>query len=273
MFSLACIGDVAVDNYVTIARRYVGGISFNVAWNARAYGVDARVCSAVGTDPDGVAVLETLAQRGVPCDQIRVRDGRTAEQRILIKPDGERVFDGYRTGVLSSLSVQDLAEWNLYQFDALHIPLSDGLEALFDSIAHDVRGVIKIADLSVDGPNQGGLHAAVQRYAECFDLIFVGGRREDLLYVHEISRIHPQTLFVLTLGSKGVVAFHGGEPYEQGALPVDQVVDTTGCGDGFQGACIARWLAQRGDIRGAIEAGIAQGAKVASFLGATKCEM
>lgn len=271
MRSLACIGDVAVDFYVTIPRRHLGGISFNVAWNAREHGVDARVYSVVGTDTDGDAVLETFARRGLSNDGIVVREGITAQQRILITSDGERVFDGYRTGVLSSFCLDDLRTLDPRKIDALHIPLSDGLEALFDGVATAVHGVSKIADLSIDGPNPGGLQAAVTRYAECFDLLFIGGRSEHLSPIRELSLTHPEKVFVLTLGSKGVVSFRGGEALEQGAIPVDQVVDTTGCGDGFQGAFIARWLANRNDIRGALEAGVAQGAKVASFLGATQC--
>lgn len=271
MRSLACIGDVAVDFYVTIPRRHLGGISFNVAWNAREHGLDARVYSVVGTDTDGDAVVKTFASRGLSSEGIVVRDGLTAQQRILITSNGERVFDGYRTGVLSSFCLEDLRKLDPRKIDALHIPLSDGLEALFDGVATTVRGVPKIADLSIDGPNPGGLQVAVTRYAECFDLLFIGGRSEHLSPIRELSLIHPEKVFVLTLGSKGVVSFRGGEALEQGAIPVEQVVDTTGCGDGFQGAFIARWLANRNDIRGALEAGVAQGAKVASFLGATQC--
>ena len=271
MRSLACIGDVAVDFYVTIPRRHLGGISFNVAWNAREHGVDARVYSVVGTDTDGEAVLETFARRGLSSEGLVVREGVTAQQRILIKSDGERVFDGYRTGVLSSFSPDDLRKLDPRRIDALHIPLSDGLEALFDGVATTVRGVPKIADLSIDGPNPGGLQVTVTRYAEYFDLLFIGGRSEHLSPIRELSLTHPEKVFVLTLGSKGVVSFRGGEALEEEAISVERVVDTTGCGEGFQGAFIARWLANRNDIRGALEAGVAQGAKVASFLGATQC--
>ncbi|HHT77616.1 MAG TPA: hypothetical protein GXZ67_07025, partial [Clostridiaceae bacterium] len=38
----------------------------------------------------------------------------------------------------------------------------------------------------------------------------------------------------LTLGAKGSVAICNGETIVQEALPVQRVVDTTGCGDAFQ---------------------------------------
>ena len=271
MTSVLCIGDIAVDFYVTLSRMHVGGISFNVAWNIRECGADAHVCSAIGTDEDGTAVLRALLERNVPRDAIFVRDGRTAQQRILINSEGERIFDGYRAGVLSTLSPADLDAVDISRFHALYIPLSDGLESLFEAVARDVQGITKVADLSADGPNPGGLRAAVSRYAESFDLLFIGGQDEDRSHVAEIARRYPDKVLVLTLGSKGAVALHGEATFEQAAMTVEHVVDTTGCGDGFQGAFIAHWLSNRDDIPAALRAGVTQGAKVASFLGATQC--
>ena len=271
MTCVACIGDVSIDMYVTHARRYVGGISFNIAWNLRECGAEAKVFSAIGNDDDGAAVMRTFASRDISALGVLVREGLTAQQRIIVTPSGERIFDGYRIGVLQSLCLGDFSTIRLNKFDALHIPLSDGLEALFDACAREVHGVLKIADLSVDGPNVGGLRGSVERYAEYFDLLFVGGGIHDASYIQELARSRPQHAFVLTLGREGAICFQGHSAYRQEALAVNSVVDTTGCGDGFQAAFIARWLADRDDIPSALHAGAAQGARVASYLGATPC--
>ncbi len=271
MNSVICIGDISVDFYATIPRRNVGGISFNVAWNLRECGVDAGVCSVIGTDEDGRSILRALSERKVPRDAILVREGETAQQRILINANGERIFDGYRAGVLSTLSPADVLAVDLPRFDALHIPLSDGLEGLFEVVARDVDGIVKIADLSTDGPHPGGLRASIERYAQSFDLLFIGGCEEDRPYVQKVACDYPNALLVLTLGAQGVVAFEGTTTFEQKAISVERVIDTTGCGDGFQGAFIAHWLSNMADIPGSLRAGVVQGAKVASFLGATQC--
>jgi fructoselysine 6-kinase len=271
MTTLLCIGDIAIDLYVATGRRHVGGISFNVAWNAWEHGMDARVYSAVGSDDEGRSILRSLERSRFPSDGIVTRNGVTAQQRIVLGDDGERVFDGYQAGVLSTLSCDDLSGIPLNSFGALHVPLSDGLEALFDFVAHDVQGVTKIADISPDGPQGDDLLGAVERYADRFDLLFIGGRKEDLGYVREVSGLHPERVFVVTLGRHGVVAFHGDSAYEQRAMSVARVVDITGCGDGFQGAFIARWLMNRDDIADALCGGVTQGAKVAALQGATSC--
>jgi sugar/nucleoside kinase (ribokinase family) len=271
MRSIVCLGDLALDSYVNTHRRYVGGISFNVAWNLRLSGVDARVVSAVGNDEDGAAVLRTLTLRNVPLEGIAVRDGLTAGQSIIIAPHGERIFNGYRAGVLSTLSLKDLARIDLSHVKALHVPLSDGLEELFDTVAHQVGGITKIADLSINGPNDGGLQASVRRYLPYFDLLCIGGSGEDTREIAELATSCPEKTIILTLGKEGAVCFHDGVSYEQQAIPVSHVVDTTGCGDGFQAAFIAHWLADRNDIQNALRAGAAQGAKIASILGATDC--
>jgi fructoselysine 6-kinase len=271
MGAVVCLGDIAVDSYIDTHRRYVGGISFNVAWNLRQCGLDAQVVSAVGNDENGAAVLRALRQRDFSTDGIAIRDGRTAEQRIIISPQGERIFDGYRTGVLSALTVQDLARVDISRFEALHIPLSDGLEDLCNAVAHQVTNITKIADLSIDGPNRGGLRASVRNYLSYFDLLCIGGGSEDIQAIAELAKLFSEKTLILTLGQDGAVCFHDGVSYEQQAIPVSHVVDTTGCGDGFQAAFIAHWLTDKNDIQSALRAGAAQGAKVAAILGATDC--
>lgn len=271
MTSVACIGDIALDFYVELSRKQVGGISFNVAWNLRQLGVDAHVFSLIGNDTDGVALLKAISQRGFSTDAVMIRDGLTAEQRITVNCHGERIFDGYRTGVLSSLCLSDLPLTRLAHFDALHIPLSDGLESLFDSVARQAIGVTKIADLSIDGPNPEGLRSSVERYAPFFDLLFIGGKSELIPFVANLAGAYPDKVLILTLGSKGAIGFRGRAVYEEAAIPLTQIVDTTGCGDGFQAAFIARWLDDTDDIPRALKAGVEQGAKIASHLGATDC--
>ncbi len=233
--------------------------------------MSSHMVSAVGDDEDGATVLRALSTRDISVEDIVVRKGATARQRIIVNPNGERVFDGYRTGVLATLGSRDIPFSSLSHFDALHVPLSDGLEALFDAVAQQVTGIIKIADLSMDGPNGQGLQASVERYLPYFDLVCIGGKYDDLGWVKERAASFPHKTVVLTLGSRGAVCLRGREIYEQEAVPVSKVVDTTGCGDGFQAAFIARWLADRDDIRGALSAGVAQGGKVASIFGATEC--
>ncbi|HEV7949146.1 MAG TPA: ribokinase [Glaciihabitans sp.] len=71
---------------------------------------------------------------------------------------------------------------------------------------------------------------------------------------------------VVTLGGDGVVVASGSQVEH---LPAERVtvVDTTGAGDAFVGALVAR-LAQGGTLRNAVEVGISAGAKAVQHLGA-----
>lgn len=49
-------------------------------------------------------------------------------------------------------------------------------------------------------------------------------------------------IFNITLAEKGSVTFHNGKEYYIDAIPVKNIVDTTGCGDSYHAAFIASYL-------------------------------
>jgi fructoselysine 6-kinase len=61
-------------------------------------------------------------------------------------------------------------------------------------------------------------------------------------------------IVVLTLGAEGSKAFVNDQVYRQTALPVDKVIDTTGCGDAFQAAFNYEYYKSRNVIK-ALQAG------------------
>jgi fructoselysine 6-kinase len=75
------------------------------------------------------------------------------------------------------------------------------------------------------------------------------------------------TVFVATLGENGSAAFKDGVEYLCDAVEVDEVVDTTGCGDSYQGAFIVDYLCN-GDVLSAMKAGAASAAVTLGVVGA-----
>jgi fructoselysine 6-kinase len=71
---------------------------------------------------------------------------------------------------------------------------------------------------------------------------------------------------VLTLGAEGSIAIKNGEMTRQQALPLDKVVDTTGCGDAFQAGFSAEYFKTR-DIRKSLLSGAAAGREAAMDFG------
>ena len=74
------------------------------------------------------------------------------------------------------------------------------------------------------------------------------------------------TIFLLTFGEHGSVAYHRGRVFEQPAITVDQVIDTTGCGDCYQGHFVAEYL-RSSDIAQAMQKASIEAAKVTGYVG------
>jgi len=71
---------------------------------------------------------------------------------------------------------------------------------------------------------------------------------------------------VVTLGAEGSVALLNGEPIYEPSMKVDNVVDSTGCGDAFQAAFTVSYWRDR-NIRLALKSGAKQAAKAIQHWG------
>lgn len=60
-----------------------------------------------------------------------------------------------------------------------------------------------------------------------------------------------ETAFLGALGAAGSIAIRNGETIAEPALPLEKVIDTTGCGDAFQAGFTAEYIESR-DIRKAL---------------------
>ena len=268
-----CVGDISIDWYVSQRRRFVGGISFNVAWNFHQLGFSAELISAVGNDAPGQEILEAMSAHGLKIDSLQQLEGPSACQRILLSENGERKFDGYTTGVIESIRLGAADRELLHSADVVHVPLSDGLESLFVEVAElDLPG-LKAADFSIDFRGAEALHDHLQEHASHFDVLFLGGRESDLPFVAELAQGFPNAIFAVTLGGKGCSAFFGSENFNQPASLSDQVCDTTGCGDAFQAGFLTSLLQSERDIPLALIQGKAQADKVLGHIGSTTCEV
>jgi fructoselysine 6-kinase len=267
---LACVGDVGVDDYENLGIRRPGGIALNMGVAARAGGLGVSLVSAIGDDSSGEALSWVIAPVGFETGRLRRLPGPTARQAIRLEVNGERRFTGYVPGVLAGWTLDEADRAFLAAHDAVIAPLTDGLEAVFDAVARLPGPARKAADFSVDSDLANGstLAQSLERYAPAFDVVFVGGTPDHLELIEDLGKHYPECVFVLTLGADGALAFHRGAMYRQSAIPLDLVVDTTGCGDAFQGAFLARYL-RHGSLQDALRSGAERAAVTAVHLGAT----
>lgn len=267
---LVSIGDIAVDFYQNLNIKKLGGIAFNFAFNFANDGLEISLVSRIGDDLEGEKILNILTSKKMDTTHTKKVKGQTAIQNILIKENGEKEFKGYKANVLLefSLSKKDLDF--ISERDAVFVPLNDGMEKVFLQIYSLEKPKFKIVDFSKD--SQFGDFTKddnpITKYSDKFDLVFVGGSRDEVKLLRNLSRQNPTKIYVLTLGSQGSIAFMGNVEYKQEPFKVKKVVDTTGCGDAFEAGFVSSYLKYK-DIEKALDYAAYKASLTAMNLGST----
>jgi sugar/nucleoside kinase (ribokinase family) len=247
------IGDLTLDVVVRLAGELAtggdvdaeiglvpGGQAANVAAWAAALGADARFVGKRGDDDAGRLAEAGLRERGVEvCGPVA---GRNAVICSLVSPDGERSMASDR-GAAASLSPAEIDPTWLDGCDHL---LVSGY-ALMRSPARDAaaRAVelarAREAAISVDLASWSAIEEVG---AAEFREVVVGVQPDVVFASEQEDRVFggplPGVTWILKRGARGC-SFAGDE---RAALPVEQVVDSTGAGD----ALAAGWLVGGPDL-------------------------
>jgi fructoselysine 6-kinase len=268
---IVCVGDCGVDHYLPSGRLLGGGITANFARHAaREFpeGDEIHVITAVGNEPDSSGLVRrTLQHDRIHC-HITELQGETPVQFIRIEADGERNFLRYDEGVLAKFRIDDDTAPVLQSADLLVTPVFRQIHGLFDSVMA-IRTAGKVAVDFADfaqHPDLGHLESFLDR----IDIAFFGLASRDRKLIAALAALAERwhKLFVVTLGAAGSRAFAGHDRYEQSAIPVNRVVDTTGAGDSFAAAFLASFI-RGGDVPASLKRGAALAAVVVQQLGAT----
>ena len=265
---VVCVGDCGVDHYLPSGAQHFGGITANFARHARSEFDDSdviRIISCVGNDDGAALVRSSLAGSGIDCHLTQL-DGPTPVQYIEIESDGEKRFVRYDEGVLRDFEFSNEQVKIIESSDLLVAPVYLQIVGLFDrlmSIPTDGKTVIDFSDF-LQHPDFGLL----DRHIESIDIGFFGLASADGDTIREIARraAEHDRLFVVTLGGDGSLAFDGSGRYQCDAIPVDQVVDTTGAGDAFAAGFLSRWCHGAG-IQECMKRGAALAARVVGKVG------
>ena len=266
------MGECTIDRYPALGAERVGGISLNFAVNARRAGAErVSLVSATGTDAGAAAIRHKLAAEGIDASYLHVISGPTASQAIALATGGERVFPvgGYAPGVLVDLHLSASDHALLRSADVVAVPVFRELSQLADAVMH-ARGIsgMRVADL-LDGADLGPELGGIESMLGVFELLFVSGNATTVERLLPFSR-DTKSLIIVTHGAAGSSALVKGERIACPAdpIPVDECVDTTGCGDAFQAAFTVDYVRHR-DVGAALRAGARRAAVVIRHLGAT----
>lgn len=239
-----------------------GGEALNFAANLCRYPVDVALIGAVGEDDAGRACLRSIADRPIDVSGVRVvSGGKTASNRIYLTDAGDRYFkpDSWQSGVYGDFRIDELDERRILTSDAVYIHRWD-------------PNLPRVLELR----RQGHFHLAVDfddtidfdffaRMAPKVDFFFVSASEKHLPAFAALSQ-KADAVINVTMAERGSATFIRGEETRVAAVPVVEVIDTTGCGDSYHAGFLGALLTGA-DVREAMEEGSRVAARTLGHIG------
>lgn len=251
-----------VDVFPETGKVLPGGNALNLAVSCRKAGAEnVYIAGNIGKDAYG-AMLETAADKyKIDRSRLYAIEGQTANHTIHIDEKGDRYFkeNSWVSGVWADYRVSGRDKSFMQTMDAVATTL---YEPEFKSIISISRESSFL--LSADFHDEK-INPQWEEFFDAVDLFFISGKHKDLAKLEEWSKKF-KTVFTATLGEHGSVSYENGKKYVCQAVKADKVVDTTGCGDSYQGAFLTEYL-KSADVLKAMLKGSESAAETLSYIG------
>ena len=254
---------VEADSNPGIVSTSLGGVGRNIAHNMSLMGLDVRLLTAFGDDPNGQRVAASCAELGIDASHaLRIPGAATSTYLYLTGPEGEmalavsdmevcrRITPEYLAGNLPLLQSAQVvvADANIpeksLEFLAENLTVPLFVDPVSTAKAEKLRPVL--SHIHTLKPN--ALEASILSGVEIRSSADVEKAADRLLEMG----VH--RLFI-SLGAKGVYAAMGSERLWLQNLPA-AMVNTTGCGDAFMAALVWAYL-EGMDLKATALAGLA----------------
>ncbi len=272
MVDVVCMGELLVEfvsthDNISLSRapgftKAPGGAPANVAVALQRLGLHTRFVGKVGDDPFGQYLRESIGVTGVDTSFLFVdRAARTTAVFVAVWDDGRKDLCFYRNpGADMLISAEDIdgqvfGDARCFHFGSISLINEPAASAQRKAlqIARE-RGLMITYDPNYRPtlwPDAQMAHEVIfGQFRQCH-MAKVSGEEWLTATGQEslddgIGAILDQgvELLVISRGEKGALATNGSYRIEMPAFPV-QVVETTGAGDGFMAAMIARLLPER----------------------------
>ena len=272
MADVICMGELLIDFVSTQANvsladtpgfvKAPGGAPANVAVALTRLGLSAAFVGKVGDDPFGEMLRHTLDGAGVDTRYLRVdADARTTIVFVAVWDDGRKNMCFYRNPGADMLLRPD--EIDPAMFDGARCFHYGSISFIDEPVASAQRHALDLAKarglmISYDPNYRPPLWPNAARAREVIQASFADAHLAKIAEEEwEIATGHTDLdrgiqavldrgveLLVISRGERGSIATNGDYRIELPAINVD-VVETTGAGDAFLGAMIARLLPER----------------------------
>ena len=191
-----------------------------------------------------------IAQRPIDGKNVHViSGGMTATHRISIDEHGDRYFKpgAWNGGVLNTYR---LTESDYAALDAADIVFCTWFSPNFREVLEARKaGTFQLAvDFDIERS-----FAKMEEVLPWVDFFMISGD-DSVLPIAKAWSEKYDGLFNVTLAARGSVTYHRGAEYRVSAVPVSEVIATTGCGDSYHAGFVCSY-AKDGNILAAMQEG------------------
>lgn len=265
MFDVICVGDVALDDYYSLAHlpgpdekvhaqytgRAIGGTTCNTARALKSLGADVLFLTKIGEDDNGQYIQQAFSRLGLSARYLKT--SRTPTAQILVAEGGEKAIllhgfdDAHRWGAAELAEFLAPAPARAV-FSTLSLPVRAALTQFGAEVVISLEPAILEWDAGAFGWAAAHAHTVIlDRHS--FRMLFSReATEESLAGAFGGLENQPQRLIV-TLGAKGSLAV-SRQPRAVHACPAFAVpvVDTTGAGDIFNAAYLAATFVKKAPL-------------------------
>lgn len=263
MAHILCMPTLCADIFDATGEILPGGEALNFACIAARYNhIRLSLLGAIGEDEPGRHILRVIDERPIDRSNVHViPGGATATHRIYHTPEGDRYFkpDSWQGGVFSSYRLTDGDADAMRAADVVFCTYySPNFPEILEIRKHaDFRLAV---DFDVDRD-----FARMEPLLPYVNFFLISGD-DSVLPVAKAWSEKYDALFNVTLAERGSVTYLHGREYRVQAVPVAEVIDTTGCGDSYHAGFVCSFL-KDGDILAAMEEGSRRASETLGHMG------
>lgn len=275
-FQLAIGGKYVPDSY----HEKVGGGGANVAIGVQQHGYRTGIISKIGDNEFQHLIRSKLNDNGVSDYYCSLEKNYQNVSTILLTPNGEKTVIHYQTPhqkIVSTKSDYRAFERtkNVYFGNLPDVSLEEKIHLLQYLNLHNVCTFVNLGVTDCRRPKRE-LHELLK---EVSILIVNGHEFSDIIkkdyddidfktnVVEEHFKSFEGKLLIITEGKKGSFGYYQGAKFHQQAIEPEEIVDTTGAGDGYTAGFIAEYIKSH-HIPKAMESGAEYAAKILGRIGA-----